>query len=84
MAHQSAAHPHTSQQPLGSPYCSDPNCQRCKELRAAQSTIQVRAEKEQRIMNLAEEQIKVLDEESNRLLEQTTAESKMPPSDMAA
>ena len=79
MAHQSAAHPHTSREPLGSPYCSDPNCQNCKELRAVESTVQVRGEKQQRIMNLADEQIKVLDEKSNRLLEQTTAESKLRP-----
>jgi hypothetical protein len=33
------ASPHQPPQPLGSPYCSDPNCPSCKELREAHEAI---------------------------------------------
>ncbi len=33
MAHAPAPQPHDPSQPQDSPYCSDPNCESCKELR---------------------------------------------------
>jgi len=30
---------HITQTPLGSPYCSDPNCESCKQLREAQEKV---------------------------------------------
>ena len=38
MATQPSSQP---KEPHGSPYCSDPNCQPCKELRAMQEAIRL-------------------------------------------
>jgi len=39
------ASPPTPREPqkLGSPYCSDPNCQSCKDLREAQKDVEARS-----------------------------------------
>lgn len=39
LASQPVSKPHDPSQEAGSPYCSDPNCVYCKELRQAQETL---------------------------------------------
>jgi hypothetical protein len=41
MASQPIVQPNKHPQPQGSPYCSDPNCQSCKELRATHEAIRL-------------------------------------------
>ena len=38
---ESQIRPSTHQQDLGSPYCSDPNCPYCKELRETQELVRM-------------------------------------------
>jgi hypothetical protein len=41
MASQPIPQRHKQPEPQGSPYCSDPNCQSCKELREMQEAIRL-------------------------------------------
>ncbi len=42
MTSQTIAQPHKQPQSQASPYCSDPNCRRCKELREIHDAIRLR------------------------------------------
>jgi len=42
MASSSSSQPNQPTPPHGSPYCADPNCQPCKELREVQEAIRLR------------------------------------------